>query len=307
MTVIWVAEDINKDGTFKQTKAEVLCTLSCLLFIKHYYPNFKTIFFVDQYTKKYYEQFGFLSLFDEVNETLLDEPIKDIDKNVFWALGKLRAQRSIKGEVLIMDLDFRIFNDISKFGVFDGDIASLWLERIDSLSYFYPEEALSFTNLKWNFNWTDRALNVSFLYLKNEDFKNLYCDIAMEYMRNSYGKFPIPKTKEERNKPILFAEQYLLYQLSLREKQEVRLLIDDYSPIPSNTDLVKSSGVDLTNCGFHFYHYGSHKEDMKKRTEKYYSELKLCHEKTNYVIKNEEYLNIFNKIYNLNDDEGSFC
>ena len=39
MTVIWVAEDINKDGTFKQTKAEVLCTLSCLLFIKHLLNN----------------------------------------------------------------------------------------------------------------------------------------------------------------------------------------------------------------------------------------------------------------------------
>ena len=88
MNVIWVAEDINKDGTFKQTKAEVLCTLSCLLFIKHYYPKFKTIFFVDDYTKKYYQQFGFLHLFDEVNDTLLNEDL-EMHMSCITYLGEL--------------------------------------------------------------------------------------------------------------------------------------------------------------------------------------------------------------------------
>ena len=307
MTVIWVAEDINKNGTFKQTKAEILCTLSCLLFIKHYYPKFKTIFFVDQYTKKYYEQFGFLSLFDEVNETLLNEEVTDIDKKVFWAIGKIRAQRSIQGPTLTLDLDFRLYNDISKFGVFDGDVSGLWAEQINQLSYFNPLEALNFTDLDWKYPWTDRALNVSFLYLKNEKFKNLYCDTAMEYMRNSYGKFPIPKTKEEKNKPILFAEQYMLYQLIKKEKQKTYLLIDDYSPMISNLELFKSCGVDLKNCGYHFYHYGSHKKDMVDRTDRYYNELSHCHQITNSKIKDLNGLNIFNKIYNLEDNEGCFC
>jgi hypothetical protein len=141
MTVIWVAEDINKDGTFKQTKAEVLCTLSCLLFIKHYYPNFKTIFFVDQYTKKYYEQFGFLSLFDEVNETLLDEEC-GINKTVYWAAGKIIAQKSIEGPTLTLDLDFRIFDDISKFNVFESDISCLWMEDIRNEFYMTPQYAI---------------------------------------------------------------------------------------------------------------------------------------------------------------------
>jgi hypothetical protein len=307
MTVIWVAEDINKDGTFKQTKAEVLCTLSCLLFIKHYYPTFKTIFFVDQYTKQYYQPFGFLHLFDEVNDTLLDEEVADIDRKVFWAIGKIRAQKHIKGPTLTLDLDFRLFNDISKFGVFDGDVSALWVEQINRLSYFNPAEALEFTDLNWEYPWTDRALNVSFLYLKNEKFKNYYCETAMEYMRKSYGKFPIPNTKEERNKPILFAEQYMLYQLVKKEQQETYLLIDDYSPMIRNLELFKSCGVDLKNCGFHFYHYGSHKEDMVKRTKKYYSELSHCHQVTNLKIKDKEYLKIFNKIYNLDENEGSFC
>ena len=111
---------------------------------------------------------------------------------------------------------------------------------LNRLSYFNPAEALEFTDLNWEYPWTDRALNVSFLYLKNEKFKNYYCETAMEYMRKSYGKFPIPNTKEERNKPILFAEQYMLYQLVKKEQQETYLLIDDYSPMIRNLELFKS-------------------------------------------------------------------
>ena len=205
MNVIWVAEDIKKDQSFKQTKAEVLCTLSCLLFIKQYYPDSKTIFFVDDYTKKYYEQFGFLELFDEVNNILLNKKIEGIDRNVFWAAGKILAQKNTPGPTLTIDLDFRIFNDVSKLGVFDGDICGLWLEVINDDYYFNPTQALNYAELEWKYNWDDLALNVSFLYLKNESFKNLYCDLAIEYMRSCFGKIPETNISAERNKFILFA------------------------------------------------------------------------------------------------------
>lgn len=307
MTVIWVAEDINKDGTFKQTKTEVLCTLSCLLFIKHYYPNFKTVFFVDDYTKKYYSQFGFLHLFDEINDTLLNENVEKIDRKFFWAAGKVRAQRSIEGPTLTMDLDFRLFDDLTKFGVFDEDIACLWLEEIDDLSYYRPIKALGFTDLKWNYNWTDKALNVSFLYLKNDEFKKLYCDTALEYMRASYKRFPIPSNKWEKNKPILFAEQYMLYQLALREKQTVKVLIDDFNFKSEIEEIVRPGGLTMETCGYHLYHFASYKDDMRKKNEKYYHELKACHFVTNNTITNGEHLEVYNKLYNLKDDEGCFC
>jgi len=306
MTVIWVAEDINKDGTFKQTKAEVLCTLSCLLSIKHYHPNFKTIFFVDDYTKKYYEQFGFLHLFDEVNDTLLNEKVEKIDRNFFWAAGKIRAQEYVKGPTLTIDLDFRIFDDLSKFGVFDEDISCLWMENIDDLSYYRPITALGFTDLKWDYKWTNRALNVSFLYFKNEEFRKLYCKTAIEYMTASYKRFPIPKTKHEKNKPILFAEQYMLYQLAIKENQKIKLLVDDYGDEPDG-EQIKSCGLSLSNCGYYFYHFGDHKNDMKNKTEKYYKEIQLSKQATEFIIKDELLLGVFNKIYNLQDNEGCFC
>jgi hypothetical protein len=306
MTVIWVAEDINKDGTFKQTKAEVLCTLSCLLFIKHYYPNFKTIFFVDDYTKEYYEQFGFLHLFDEVNDTLLNEDVDKIDKKFFWAMGKIKAQRFVKGPTLTMDLDFRIFEDLTKFGVFEEDITCLWMEKIDYTYYYHPIKALGFTDLIWDYKWTDKSLNVSFLYIKNDEFKKLYCDTALEYMKASYKKFPIPSSKEEKNKPILFAEQYMLYQLAMKENQKIKLLIDDFAEQPDGKK-IKSCGINLNNCGYYFYHFGNHKDDMKNKNQKYYNEIQFSKKATELTIKDENQLKIFNKIYNLNDNERCFC
>jgi hypothetical protein len=306
MTVIWVAEDINKDGTFKQTKAEVLCTLSCLLFIKHYYPNFKTIFFVDQYTKKYYEQFGFLSLFDEVNETLLDEEC-GINKTVYWAAGKIIAQRSIEGPTLTLDLDFRIFDDISKFNVFESDISCLWMEDIRNEFYMTPQYAMSYTYLDWKLPWDYNAFNTSFLFLKNESFKNLYCDLAISYMRSNYKILPNTLSKIENSKFMMFVEQYMLRQLSKEHNQKCNLLIDNFCPINTNDNLVKSVGLNLENCGYHFYHYGNHKTHMIIKDNFCMNEIERCTTKTNNVIIDKIQLNVFKKLSKRDINEGCFC
>ena len=93
MNVIWVAQDNKKDGSFKQTKAEILCTISCVLFIKHYYPKFKTNLFVDNHTFKYYEQFGVLDMFDNVDNSLLNQDL-GVNLDVYWAAGKIFAQNT---------------------------------------------------------------------------------------------------------------------------------------------------------------------------------------------------------------------
>jgi hypothetical protein len=296
MNVIWVAEDIRKDGSFTQTKAELMCTVSCVLFVKQYYPKFKRIFFVDDFTKKYYNQLGVLGLFDEVNDTLLNEPI-NIDKDIFWAASKILAQRITPGPTITFDLDFRFYDDISKFGVFDGDVGCLWFEEIGNEFYGKPENLLMYPNLKWDFDWTDNSLNVSFLYLKNEEFKNLYCDLALDFMRSSYGKVPKNLEKIPNDKFILFIEQHMLYQLCLVYDQKVKILIDDFYPIIG--DIVSGCGVNMNTCGNYFYHFGNHKQLMNLDDEFYQFEVNRCYEITNKKIKDEYGLDVFNKIYNL--------
>ena len=133
--------------------------------------------------------FGITELFDEVNDTLLDEPV-EIDKEVFWASGKILAQRITSGPTITFDLDFRIYDDISKFGILDGDVGCLWLEEINNEFYGRPENMLKYSKLNWDFKWLENSLNVSFLYLKDENFKNEYCDLAIEFMKSSFGRIP---------------------------------------------------------------------------------------------------------------------
>lgn len=255
-----VAEDINKDGSFKQTRGELMCTVSTLAFIKHFYPHFKTIFFVDKFTKEYYKSHGILDLFDEVNDTLLDQDVL-IDKDIFWAAGKILAQRETKGPTITLDLDFWLFSDIDKLGVFESDVSCLWVEEINDNFYQRPEIALRNTGLDWNYSWGNHALNVSFLFLKDDGFKNEYCDLAIEYMKSKYNKVPKNLFFKDKTKQILFAEQYMLNELVKLKDKKVKVLVDDFYDV-RNLDYVNSVGVNLENCGYYIYHMGNHKEQF---------------------------------------------
>jgi len=305
MTVIWVANEVKKNGKFIQTKAEVLCTASCLLFIKHFYPEWKTIFFVDRITKEYYNQFGILELFDEVNDTLLEEP-SEINTDVFWAAGKIRAQRFVEGPTLTIDLDFRFYTNLTELGFFDADVSGLWLEQTEGKYYYIsPEDALSNTGMFSDYEWDNRALNVSILFLKNNEFKNLYCDWVLEYMKRVSYNFKGCEI-HLNDIYILFAEQYMLNQLIRQNKQKVKVLINNYEnkKLP---DYVKGTKVEYLNAGEFFYHYGTDKQDMRDRNEKYYREINHSHYITNKSITNEKHLEMFNKIYNIDENEGCFC
>jgi len=262
MNVIMVAEDINKDGSFKQTKGELMCTVSNLAFIKHYYPDFHTILFVDSFTKSYYESFGITELFDEVNDTLLEQHV-DIDKTIFWAAGKLMAQRITTGPTLTMDLDFWVHSDISMFGIFDSDISCLWVEEI-------------------------------------------YCDLAIQYMKSMYGKIPNDLTFDEKTKYILFAEQYLLNQIAKKNNKKVKVLVDDFYNI-KHLDYVESIGVNMKNCPNYIYHMGNHKEEYRKKNSFATEGIERFYKKTKSVITDQKFMEVMNNIYNKSEYEGCFC
>jgi hypothetical protein len=306
MNVIWVAQDNNKDDSFIQTKSEILCTVSCVAFIKHYYPNFKTNLFVDKNTKKYYEQFGVLDIFDVVNDSLLSQN-SGINTKIYWASGKILAQNLFEGPTLTLDLDFRFYDDIKNFGIFDSDISCLWLEDIQNIFYISPQEAMLNTNLELDIPFDKNAFNTSFLYIKNNDFRKKYCEFAIQYMKSNYDVLLDDMEFIERTKYMMFVEQYMLRQFSNKYKQKVKLLIDDFTPIPSNDLSLESCGINMINCGNYFYHFGDHKKKMLNKEQHFYDEIRNCHYITNNKITNQSHLNIFNKIYNMSEYERCFC
>jgi hypothetical protein len=113
-------------------------------------------------------------------------------------------------------------------------------------------------------------------------------------MKSNYKVVPNNLSKIENSKFMMFVEQYMLRQLSTQHKQKVNLLIDDFCY--DNNGLTNSIGVNLNNCGSYFYHYGDHKKHMVNKNQFCLDEINTCVYKTNEVIKNEEGLNIFNKI-----------
>lgn len=305
MNVIMVAEDIKKDGSFKQSKGELLCTVSNLAFIKHFYPNFHTILFVDEFTKPYYESFGITELFDEVNDTLLNQDV-DIDKKIFWAAGKLLAQRVTQGPTLTMDLDFWVHADISMFGIFNSDISCLWVEEIDEKYYPRPEDALKLSNVNFQYDWDQYGLNVSFLFLKDDEFKNIYCDLAIEYMKSMYGKVPSNLSFEEKTKYILFAEQYLLNQIARKYNKKVKVLIDDFYDV-SSLKYVESIGVHMKTSPKYIYHMGNHKHDYRQKSNFAKECVEWFYDKTTSVVTDGKFIKVLNEIYKKSEYEGCFC
>jgi hypothetical protein len=306
MNVIWVAQDNKKDGSFKQTKAEILCTISCVLFIKHYYPKFKTNLFVDNHTFKYYEQFGVLDMFDNVDNSLLNQDL-GVNLDVYWAAGKIFAQNTFNGPTLMMDLDFRFFRDIKELNIFDSDISCLWVETLEEEHHLKPQLAMSYTYLIWRIPWDKYLFNTSFLFFQNDEVRKKYCDLAISYMKSNYKILSSDMSKIEKNKFMMFVEQYMLRQISKLYKQNVLLLVDDFYPIPNDDSNVKSCGLNYINRADYFIHYGDFKsKHMIKKDHICLDEIKNCHFITNKLIKNNEHLKKFNKVYEMDINNNCF-
>jgi hypothetical protein len=305
MTAVWVANDIYKNGTFSQSKGEMLCTILCIAFVKKFYPEWKRVFFVDSFTKPIYESLGVLDLVDEVNDTLLDESIA-INTDIFWAGGKIRAQRAVEGPLVLFDLDVRFQADLKQMGLFDKDVACMWLEDT-SRKYFSPEYALQNTGLTYDFDWDERALNVSLLYFKDEDFKNLYCDTSLEYMITSSQNLTGSYTQDEKNAYIMFTEQYMLNQLAKKHNKEVKLAIDGYTidantPPPTVPEYISGIGVDHWSSSPYILHYGRYKDHFKQKIGVNDGEINLMSELLNENITDELFIQVFNDVKNNYDN-----
>lgn len=302
MNAIWVAHDRNKDLSWKQSKPELMTLVSNLLFVKKFFPYFNRILYCDDYTLKYLSQFNIPSLFNETNTSVLNRSYK-INPQFFWAYSKILAQRATKGPTVVFDLDFRLFKNISELGFFNYDVGAYCFESIQGKYYYStPEHCLKDIVIGKDFDWDGYALNVSCLYIRDNEFKNRYCDYALDYMYQwTDMKYDIGYCENY----ILFAEQYMLSQFVKKYNKKVSVLINNEQegPLP---DYSIDLGIDLKNSSNFFYHYGNNKKDFSVGTEKYQIEIDTIKEYAEYALNDERGISILNKIYNIKDDEGCF-
>lgn len=294
MNVILVANDNSKSGNFIQYKVEILNTVSNILFLRQMYPEFKYIFYVDETTKKYYSDLGVLSLFDEVNDTLLNRPYS-IDKKTFWSYSKILALRATSAPCVVFDLDYRVFNDIRELGFFNYDVGCYSLENINGKYYYSkPEDCLEGIDVPKDFDFDHLSVNVSSLYFKDNDFKNLYCDWVINYMYE-WSYVHQNDNKDYSDNIILFAEQYMLNQFIRKYNKRIAVMIENgqEEPLPSHGVSLGLNGHDYHKYVFHF---GRLKTKFDKDSEKYKIELQTIVDYVKYKITDEEGLRIFNEI-----------
>lgn len=304
MNAIWVAHDRYKDSSWKQSKPELMSLVSNVLFVKKFFPSFNRILFCDDHTRKYLGNFRITSLFNEINDSVLNKEYK-ISPKFFWAYSKILAQRATKGPTTVFDLDFRLFKDISKIGFFNHDVGAYSFESIEGKYYYStPEHCLKDIVIGSDFEWDGYSLNVSCLYIKDNDFKNQYCDFALDYM---YQWSSVNKNKniDYCENYILFAEQYMLAQLIKKNNKKVAVLINDEQdgPLP---EYAVDLDITLENSSNFIYHYGNNKKDFSVNGEYYKPEIETIRNYAEYSLNDVRGLEILNEIYNLKDDEGCF-
>lgn len=99
-----------------------------------------------------------------------------------WLLGELPAP------FLLLDHDNIIYTEIPK-NMFDTPVRFAHMESINP--FYYPDkDRMDVGNFKYNENW-DWSLDVAntcMMYFKDNEFKNEYCEKAMEFERNNCSK-----------------------------------------------------------------------------------------------------------------------
>lgn len=127
-----------------------------------------------------------------------------IDYNMFWAGAKLFALKSQKAPIAMIDLDMIVWNNIQEL-LSNKEIASIHNEPLDNnvykdKYYFNMKREYEFDK---DFDWEVLPSNTAFLYIKDNDFKDYYCNTAIDFMVNS------AKVNDTLSY-MVFAEQRLL-------------------------------------------------------------------------------------------------
>lgn len=174
--------------------------LSALEWKQH---NGRVVMKTDSFGAEYFQRGGLLALWDAVDVTLDGVP-GGMDPFLFWAAGKLYALQSMTCPCVMIDTDLILWKDIRP-RLEDRNVVAAHEEELRPSTYpdpgtFAMREGYAFP-AEWDFSL--RAANTAFLYIRDNDFKNTYVAHAIAFMENFTGN-ATPVTA------MCFAEQRVL-------------------------------------------------------------------------------------------------
>ena len=127
----------------------------------------------------------------------------DINRNMFWAGGKIFALKEQESPIVMLDTDMIVWNDISPklkekvVAIHDEPIIP---DIYKGKDYFKMKNNYVFND---SFDWTVYPSNTALLYIEDEEFKDFYCKESIRFMRSS-------QDDSDTLSYMVFAEQRLL-------------------------------------------------------------------------------------------------
>ncbi len=180
----------------------------------------------DSRGKAFVRKAGFEWAYSGGVSTELDSIPRHVDAGVFWAAGKLFAQRVMKPPCVCMDTDLVLWQPLE----LESPVTVLHAEDRE-WAWYKADETLfkrfGFEEQGWD--WTANPVNAAIVAFLDPQLREFYTDTAIGFMER-YSKAqaattsPEPPSEDVRNDPMVFAEQRLLPMCAARLRRSISYL-----------------------------------------------------------------------------------
>lgn len=215
MNVVWCAEHMS---FYSHLEKAFLYT--SILTWKYFYPKHTTNLYCDSHSKQLISEMGILDLWDNINTEVLDKKQYNFNEEAFWASAKLKVINELKAPFVIIDLDLFIKQKFIPDEFWQQDVVGNFME-ITTKHYPEPYQLRKYMELP-DYIWDDKAINVAFLYINNEELRQKYAQIALEWMNTMTKKGSVINGLN-----MVFCEQKLLWQLIKDKNLNCRFLFNE--------------------------------------------------------------------------------
>ena len=174
-------------------KMSLLVWVLSILKWKEY--GYTTVLYTDTKTLEDMKKFGIDKLYDDINDTLLEEESKNIDLNCYWAISKLIALRhealTLGNDVIVADQDVVPMSDISRLWK-QGDVV-VWSnkEHVQFRSVYPKLYNLSLPKgyklPEW-FTGYAKPLNTGIIHIKDKKIVDLYTSEALKIATDNHNE-----------------------------------------------------------------------------------------------------------------------
>jgi hypothetical protein len=257
LKAVWVLENSKKDRNFYMQEIELLYMITSVLQWKKLNPKVPTHLIC---TPEVYQSFCDLDLvylWDQIDLDILKES-DEIDRKPFWACSKIKAMRKISAPFVMMDNDLFLTraNVMTEEDYKNNGVAVHYKEHGPGYYLLSTDPTLSDLPGLYQPDFDGDSYNVSFLYIRDDDFRQRYADKAYAWMTQlSDGR------KEIHGGHMIFCEQKLLYDMVKHERVPVKVIVPDLF------DCVKNSFKTSSEMQSYLNHLGPKKRGIRGKED----------------------------------------